>query len=101
MRYDGGIRGETPCTVHLKRRPLKNIVVLEKDGYEPVELQVRNSVSLWALLGNVVFGGIPGWIIDAATGSFGACYSDSYSVDLTPISGVTTTAPVAATERMP
>lgn len=93
VRYDGGVRGETPCVVHLKRRPFKNIVVLEKDGYESLQLTVRNSVSLWALLGNVVIGGIPGWIIDAATGSFGACYTDSFSVDLVPLDPATQPAP--------
>ena len=35
-----------------------------------------------ALLGNFVIGSIPGWIIDGATGSFGAYYEDTYEIDL-------------------
>ena len=80
--YDGAVRGETPCKVSISRRPLKSVVVFKKEGFQPHELTIKNGVSLWALLGNLVIGGIPGYIIDAATGSFGAYYQDVYEVDL-------------------
>lgn len=83
--YDGAVRGETPCLVSISRRPLKSIVVFKKEGFQPQELTIKNGVSLWALLGNFVIGGIPGWIIDAATGSFGAYYKDAYEVDLVAV----------------
>lgn len=80
--YHGAVRGITPTDVTIQRRPLKNVLTLRKEGYQHAELVVKNSVSLWALLGNIVFGGVPGWVIDAATGSFGATYEDSFTVDL-------------------
>lgn len=79
--YDGVIRGVTPCDVSVSRRPLKLDLVLWKSGYRAKKLEIWNRVSLWALLGNVAVGGIPGWVVDAATGSFGAYYTDTYHID--------------------
>ena len=79
--YDGVIRGVTPCDVSVSRRPLKIDLVLWKSGYRAKKLEIWNRISLWALLGNVAVGGIPGWVFDAATGSFGAYYTDTYHVD--------------------
>ncbi len=79
--YDGVIHGVTPCDVSVSRRPLKIDLVLWKAGYRAKKLEIWNRVSPWALLGNVAVGGIPGWIVDAATGSFGAYYADTYHVD--------------------
>jgi len=84
--YDGAVRGVTPCQVSISRRPLKSIVLLKADSCSDCEIIIENGVSMWALLGNLVIGGIPGWIVDAATGSFGAYYKDSYVVDLAPTS---------------
>ena len=82
--YDGAVRGVTPCDISVNRRSGKAVFVLKKDGLAEKEIVARGGVSLWALLGNIVFGGIPGWVIDAATGSFGAFYEDAYQVDLAP-----------------
>ena len=79
--YGGAVCGVTPCDVTVSRRPLKTVLVLWKDGYHYKKLEIWNGVSPWALLGNLAFGGIPGWIVDAATGSFGAYYKDTYQVD--------------------
>jgi len=79
--YDGLIRGVTPCDVSVSRRPLKIDLVVWKAGYRSKKLEIWNRVSPWALLGNVAVGGIPGWVVDAATGSFGAYYKDTYHVD--------------------
>ena len=79
--HDGVICGVTPCDVSVSRRPLKVNLVLWKAGYRAQKLEIWNRVSLWALLGNVAVGGIPGWVVDAATGSFGAYYKDTYHVD--------------------
>ena len=83
--YDGAVRGITPCKVDVSRRPLKTILTVQKEGYGDKNLTIKNKVSLWALLGNVVLGGVPGWIIDGATGSFGAYYTDTYLLDLEPL----------------
>lgn len=82
--YDGAVRGVTPCDVNVSRRSGKAVFVLKKDAHAEKEVVARGGVSLWALLGNLVIGGIPGYIIDAATGSFGAFYEDTYQVDLDP-----------------
>lgn len=82
--YEGAPRGETPTTIEVSRRPSRVLLTLKKPGYEEAELEIANGVSMWALLGNFVFGGIPGWVIDAATGSFGAYHQDSYKVALDP-----------------
>ncbi len=82
--YDGGGRGETPCLVSISRRR-SALLVLQKDGFKEKEVHIKVGISMWALLGNAVLGGIPGWIIDAAAGSFGAFYEDSYRVDLDPV----------------
>ncbi|GIK16808.1 MAG: hypothetical protein BroJett003_17720 [Planctomycetota bacterium] len=80
--YNGAVKGMTPCDVDLSRRPLKTIITVRKEGYPDKQIVVNNGISMWALLGNFIFGGIPGWIIDAATGSFGAYYQDHYDVQL-------------------
>jgi hypothetical protein len=80
--YDGGIRGVTPTDVPVSRRPLQSHVTLRKAGFRDTVLTLKADVSMWALLGNIVVGGIPGWAIDAATGSFGAYYMESYTVSL-------------------
>ena len=82
--YDGGVRGITPCQVSLQRRSLKNLIVIQKEGFIEKQIEVKTGVSMWALLGNFVIGGIPGWIIDAATGSFGQMYTEAFTVDLVP-----------------
>ena len=79
---EGRTCGVTPCTVEVSRRPLTTTLLLQKEGYQNRTLILKNGVSMWALLGNAVIGGIPGWIIDAASGSFGAYYKDSYEVNL-------------------
>lgn len=80
--YNGAVKGVTPCDLELSRRPFKSILILRKEGHPDKEIVVKNGVSMWALLGNFIFGGIPGWVIDAATGSFGAYYQDHYDVQL-------------------
>lgn len=80
--HNGAVKGVTPCDVELSRRPFKSVLTVRKEGHPDRELVIKNGVSMWALLGNIIFGGIPGWVIDAATGSFGAYYQDHYDVRL-------------------
>lgn len=83
--YQGAVRGVTPTDVEVNRHLQDNVLVIQKEGFVERELVVKNGVSLWALLGNAVFLFIPGWIVDAATGSFGAAERDYYEVDLTAV----------------
>lgn len=66
-----GARCKSPCSMEMKR---KNAVVVDitKDGYEPVRVNVLSQVAgagAAGMAGNVVFGGIIGAGVDAATGA--------------------------------
>jgi uncharacterized protein YceK len=64
---------ETPAVVELKRgdgflRPAHYTATIEAPGYEPSEVAIQPRVNPW-ILGNIIFGGIPGAVIDPATGA--------------------------------
>ena len=58
---------KTPCLTQLERTQ-KGVLTAEIAGFprQKKELQRKISGAFWA---NIIFGGIPGWIIDGATGS--------------------------------
>jgi len=58
--------GTTPVNIKLKRNS-SHTVRLELAGYEPYETTLTKSVSGW-VWGNIVFGGLIGLGVDAATG---------------------------------
>ncbi len=58
--------GTTPVVAELKRKD-QHVVQVMLDGYEPFEMALNRSVSGW-VWGNIVFGGIIGLAVDAATG---------------------------------
>jgi uncharacterized protein YceK len=64
---------QTPGTVTLKRNrrwflPARYTAVIEAPGYETAQVPIRSTVNPW-ILGNVVIGGVPGLIVDNATGA--------------------------------
>jgi hypothetical protein len=66
VTIDGKPRGKTPATVALSRSD-KHIVKIELEGYMPYEMALTSSVSGW-VWGNIVFGGLIGLAVDAASG---------------------------------
>jgi hypothetical protein len=58
----------TPAVVTLHRKPSYCGIKLNKEGYAEKELKFGRQMSGW-YLGNVVFGGIIGLIVDAANGA--------------------------------
>ncbi len=63
----------TPATVTLKRKdkwifPARYTATLSAPGHEPIDVPIHSTVNPW-VLGNVIIGGIPGIIIDSATGA--------------------------------
>lgn len=66
----GGIEvfsGTTPAQAHLKRKN-KYLVDVTLEGHEPKRIYLEQSLNpktLW----NLLIGGIPGWIIDFASGA--------------------------------
>ena len=78
--------GTTPATVSLKRNADPCRIHLAKEGYEDSSVVFAKAVSGW-IWGNLLFGGIPGWIIDAADGAMYNRVPDSASVTLVKKSG--------------
>jgi len=67
--------GKTPTTINLKAgagffKGENYTVTFEKDGYTPHTAQIERGVDGWYIAGNLVFGGLIGWlIVDPATGA--------------------------------
>ena len=61
--------GYTPKTVTLKKSngnyfgKKKYLVMLERAGYVPQTLPLKESPNLWYLLGNIPLLGFPGWLV--------------------------------------
>lgn len=61
--------GYTPKTVTLKKSngnyfgKKKYLVMLERAGYVPQTLLLKESPNLWYLLGNIPLLGFPGWLV--------------------------------------
>lgn len=67
VMVDNMTMGNTPVVADLRRKNEHHIVV-RLEGYEPFELNTKKSFSGW-YIGNIVFGGIIGLIVDAANGA--------------------------------
>ena len=82
----------TPGTVSLKRNrrfflPAKYTAIIDSPGYETVQVPIRSTVNPW-VLGNVVIGGVPGLIVDNATGAAWKPKQSEIHRELIPIDGV-------------
>jgi hypothetical protein len=66
--------GETPATVTLSKKRgyfagKTYHVTVQKPGYKPFEVTLNTEVSAWYVGGNIVLGGLIGWlIVDPLTG---------------------------------
>ncbi|HYC62869.1 MAG TPA: hypothetical protein VEK79_25235 [Thermoanaerobaculia bacterium] len=58
----------TPAVVMLHRKPEHCAVKLNKEGYAETELKFGRQMSGW-YLGNILVGGIIGFVVDAANGA--------------------------------
>mgnify|MGYP001222815129 FL=1 len=66
LTIDNGEVANTPYAAKLKRKD-KHTIKIELAGYQPYELAMSRGTSGW-VWGNIVFGGLPGLIIDAISG---------------------------------
>lgn len=66
VTVDGQEKGKTPVAVDLRRKE-KSLIRMTLDGYLPFETYLTKKVSGW-VVGNLIFGGLPGLIVDALTG---------------------------------
>jgi hypothetical protein len=65
--------GRTPAVVSLKRgngflKKAKYTATIEKPGYSTAHVPINSTLNPW-IAGNVIFGGIPGLVIDPYTGA--------------------------------
>lgn len=80
--------GATPFTMSLKRgdgyfKKSKFKVAIEKPGYRKEELVLEGAPNGWYIRGNLVFGGLIGWlIVDPATGAMWTLDPDDINVTL-------------------
>lgn len=82
VRVDGMEKGKTPCVVEVKRTAGQTMTV-EKDGYDTHSTQLTASASGW-VFGNLLFGGLIGLFVDAATGSWVDVEPDTVNATLVP-----------------
>jgi VCBS repeat-containing protein len=66
VEIDGTEVGDTPLTKSLDRGS-QHTIEISMDGYEEEQIIVDKNVSGW-VAGNIVFGGLVGLVVDAATG---------------------------------
>jgi hypothetical protein len=64
---------KTPGVVSLRRNrrffmPARYLATIEAPGYQPAQVPLRSTLNPW-ILGNVVVGGLPGLVVDTATGA--------------------------------
>lgn len=81
--------GNTPTTVQLQKSDGSYFggktysVKLTKDGYKPHTTQIGSSPSGWYIGGNIVFGGLIGWlIVDPLTGAMYNLSPDTINASL-------------------
>jgi hypothetical protein len=69
------INATTPYTAALDRgvgyfKPAEYRVVVESEGYKTKEVTIKGTVNGWYVGGNILFGGLIGWlIVDPITGA--------------------------------
>lgn len=66
IRVNGMEHGITPAVLQLKRKD-NHVVAIDLEGYQPFSATFTRSVSGW-VVGNILFGGLIGLVVDAATG---------------------------------
>lgn len=87
VRLSSGEVCKTPCTLKKKRK--ENFVVfINRDGFEPVEVNVISETAgagAAGMAGNVLVGGIIGLGVDAATGATKKLTPNPIRVTLNPV----------------
>ena len=81
---------ETPAVVTLRRgdsffRPARYTAKITKPGYETAQVPIKAGLNPW-VLGNVVFGGVAGLVVDPFTGA-GYRLPSEIRHDLAPLAG--------------
>jgi len=85
VKIEGIAMGRTPCVIPVARKGGDKLVTFELNSYKTLIVKLDNKIGGEGF-GNIIFGGIIGIGIDAATGRAGT-YQDSLHVILEPGSG--------------
>ena len=93
------------ATAQVRKRLRNKQLLATKEGYRPGEYTLDTKIQGW-FWGNIIFGGIPGMAIDAATGKMMKYRTSLLDVTLAPLPDyreeeTVTAAPVAVTQRNP
>lgn len=80
VKLNGMLVGETPLSLDVKRKN-GGVVRIEKEGYETAEIILVKKTNGW-VFGNILFGGIPGLIIDAIAGGMFTLKPETISVSM-------------------
>jgi len=86
VTINGQQRGTTPVIVDLKRKDAFTVKI-ELTGYSPYELALTRKISGW-VWGNIVIGGLPGLVIDAATGGMYILTPEQVNAELRQLSTI-------------
>jgi uncharacterized protein YceK len=81
----------TPGVVSLKRNrryflPARYTATIEAPGFAPAQVPIRSTMNPW-IVGNIVIGGIPGLIVDNATGAAWKPIQSEIHSQLAPLVG--------------
>lgn len=87
VTIDGKNMGVTPMVAQLARKK-SHKVQISMAGYQPYEIEMTKGVSGW-VAGNVLFGGIPGFVVDAITGAMYKLTPDTITGELGQMSAMT------------
>ena len=80
VSINGQNSGTTPMIVDLNRKD-NHLVEISLDGYQPYETTITRSASGW-LFGNIIFGGLIGLVVDAASGGMYKLSNDQIDAEL-------------------
>lgn len=94
---DGNHRGATPMSLDMKRKK-SHEVRFRLDGYNERVDTISRSGDGW-VLGNIVFGGIIGLVVDLITGSCYDLQPEHLHVELVPVGDEGVTAEAESGER--
>lgn len=83
VKIDNGMTLTTPSSVKLERKK-DYVVQISKEGFQTQTIPLNSVLSGW-LAGNIIFGGIIGGGVDAATGAAYTLTPEKISISLTPL----------------
>lgn len=81
IMVDGEPMGTTPAVLQLARKK-EHVVRLDLEGYQPFEMALTKTTSGW-VWGNLVFGGLVGLGVDAATGGLYKLTPETIAANMT------------------